>query len=202
MTESVAQAALDRALEEKDLLLVYQPIHDARTREIYSAEALLRQRRQTGEIREASIITAAAEQGPELSTLDSWTVKQALTDAAAWPCLLNVNLSAREFQETDIVSRLREITSSCGIDLRKLNLELTETSYIERPEETIPVFEELKHLGVGLWLDDFGTKHSNIEHLQHFPADGLKLAGSLVAPLPGDARARKIARNLARMDFF
>lgn len=196
MTESVAQAALDRAFDEKDLLLVYQPIHDARTREIYSVEALLRQRRQTGEIREASIITATAEQGPELFRLDSWTMKQALTDAAAWPWRLNVNISPREFQETNIVQRLCDLTSSCGMKLDKLNLELTETSYIERPHETMQSLNGLKELGIGLWLDDFGTKHSNLEHLQHFPADGLKIAGSFVKPLPGDERTRKITRAL------
>ena len=66
-----AQAALDRASEE-NLLLVYQPIHEARTRAVYAAEALLRQRRQSGEIREATIITTAAEAGPELFALDWW----------------------------------------------------------------------------------------------------------------------------------
>ncbi len=196
MADSVAQNALDRALDEKDLLLVYQPIHDARTREICGVEALLRQRRESGEIREASIITATAEQGPELYRLDSWTMKQALTDAAAWPWRLNVNLSPREFQETNIVQRLRNLASECGMRLDKLNLELTETSYIECPEETMKSLKGLRGLGIGLWLDDFGTKHSNLEHLQHFPADGLKIAGAFVRPLPGDERTRKITRSL------
>lgn len=196
MTESVAQAALDRALDEKDLLLLYQPIHDARTREIYSVEALLRQRRETGEIREASIITATAEQGEQLYRLDSWTIKRALTDAAGWPWRLNVNLSPREFQETNIGQRLRDLASGCGMKLDKLNLELTETSHIERPDETMDSLNALKGLGIGLWLDDFGTKYSNLEHLQHFPSDGLKIAGSFVKPLSGDERIRKIMRAL------
>lgn len=196
MTGTVAQAALDRALEEKDLLLVYQPIHDARTRAIYSVEALLRQCRQSGEIREASIITAAAEEGPELYRIDSWVMKQALTDAAAWPCRLNVNLSPREFQGTGLVGRLRDLASGCGIDLKQLNLELTETRHIARPEEAVAMLDELKKLGLGLWLDDFGTEYSNLEHLQYFPADGLKLAGSFVKPLPHDERSRKITRAL------
>jgi len=65
------QAALDRAFDEKNLVLVYQPIHDAESGEILAAEALLRQRRESGEIREASIITEAAEDGPELFRFDS-----------------------------------------------------------------------------------------------------------------------------------
>jgi EAL domain-containing protein (putative c-di-GMP-specific phosphodiesterase class I) len=199
MTHPVARAALDRALEEKDLLLVYQPIHDARTRDVYSVEALLRQRRQSGELREASIITAAAEQGPELYRLDSWMIKRAVTDAAGWPWRLNVNLSPREFQDPGIVDRVNGVVSACGMDIRKLNLELTETKYIKEPNETMTVLQELKRLGAGLWLDDFGTKHSNLEHLQHFPADGIKIAGSFVKPLPDDVRSRKITRALINL---
>jgi EAL domain-containing protein (putative c-di-GMP-specific phosphodiesterase class I) len=51
-------------------------------------------------------------------------------------------------------------------------------------------------LGVGLWLDDFGTDHSAIDHLLHFPIDGIKLAGTFIKPLPADERCRAITRNL------
>jgi EAL domain-containing protein (putative c-di-GMP-specific phosphodiesterase class I) len=174
MATSVGRAALDRALEEKDLLLVYQPIHDARTGEIWSVEALLRQRRQSGEIREASIITATAEEGPELFRLDSWAIRQAFADAAAWTIELNINLSPREFEETDVVARLL----ASGVTPQKVNLEITETSYIERPEETVKILSELTDAGFNLWLDDFGTKFSNLTHLLHFPVEGLKLNGT------------------------
>ncbi|HEX6179043.1 MAG TPA: EAL domain-containing protein, partial [Thermoanaerobaculia bacterium] len=181
--DRVAKRALDRALDEsEDLLLVYQPIHDARTTEVRAVEALLRQRRQTGEVREASIITKAAERGPELFLLDSLTIRTAFTDAARWMrkapgVRLNVNLSPREFQEKDIVSRLKRLVAGCHVDMTRLVLEITETSYIREPEETVAALEDLKRLGVGLWLDDFGTHHSSVEHLQHFPLDGLKIPG-------------------------
>jgi len=107
MADSVAKAALDRALDEKEqLVLLYQPIHDTRTGEIRAAEALLRQRRQSGELREASIIHETAEQscGPELFRLDHFLVRKAYTDAGQWHSAfpgvrLNVNLSPREFRK-------------------------------------------------------------------------------------------------------
>lgn len=200
MNDATAQSALDRAIDDdgSGLLLVYQPIHDAKTREIWAVEALLRQRREDGEIREASIITEAAEEspGPELFQLDSMLVKRAYTEAAHWPVRLNVNLSPREFQEGNVLQRLTKLVTSCGIDAHKVNLEITETSFIEEPEETMDVLLALKKLGLQLWLDDFGTGHSSLTHLQHFPVDGIKLPGAFVQPLPADPRCAPIVRSL------
>ena len=191
-----ARAALDRAEEAKNLLLAYQPIHDARTREIWSAEALLRQRRQSGEIREAALIAEAAEEAPEaeLFALDSWALHTAFSDAAAWPIRINVNLSPREFQEGNVVKRLTELLTSCSIDPHRINLEITETAYIHKPDETNEVLTELKKLGLQLWLDDFGTGHSTVTHLQRFPVDGLKLPASFVKG--DDPKSRSITRAL------
>lgn len=204
MTDAVGKAALERALDEReDLVLLYQPIHDARTREVYAAEALLRQRRQSGELREAKIIHEAAEESSikALFTLDNILVKKAYTDAAGWQrshpeVRLNVNLSPREFEEKSLFDRVASLITSCGIDTQRVNVEITETSYIEHPEETMEVLRALKKLGVSLWLDDFGTGHSAITHLQHFPIDGLKLPGGFVRPLPDDERCRAIVASL------
>jgi EAL domain-containing protein (putative c-di-GMP-specific phosphodiesterase class I) len=201
----VAQAALDRALDDSgQLILLYQPIHDPRTGAIYAADALLRQQRENGEIREASIITDAAEEAPaaELFALTNMLVKQAYSAAAQWHAAgfpdvrLNVNLSPREFQEGNVVPRLTELVTSCGIDTHRINLEITETSYIDNPDETMDVLSAMKDLGVSLWLDDFGTGHSSINHLQRFPLDGIKIPGAFVRDLATDHRSRAIVKAL------
>ena len=202
MTDTVAQRALDRALDEKDLVLVYQPIHDASTRAVYAAEALLRQRRESGELREASIITKTAECGPEMYRLDSWVVRSAYQDAARWMAegapevRLNVNLSPKEFEQEHMFHRLRGLVTSCGVDTRKINLEVTETSYIAHPRETMQVLQEIEKLGISIWLDDFGTGHSSITHLQHFPLSGIKIPGTFVSEIPADPRSRAIVKSL------
>lgn len=204
MPSDVSQQALDRAIDaDGGLFLLYQPIHDISGERVYAAEALLRQRRKSGEIREASAITEAAEDspGPELFVLDAMVVKQAYTDAAQWQAdfpnvRLNVNLSPREFQEGNVVERLTGLVTACGIDTRKVNLEITETSYIEHPKETMKVLEAMEDLGLGLWLDDFGTGHSSITHLQHFDLDGIKLPGAFVKDVVKDHRCRAIVRSL------
>jgi EAL domain-containing protein (putative c-di-GMP-specific phosphodiesterase class I) len=201
MPDATAQAALDRALDRDDqLVLYYQPIHDARTGSVYAAEALLRQRRENGEIREASIIHEAAEDscGPELFRLDSLLVRRAYSEAAGWPgpIRLNVNLSPREFQEGNVLERLTTLVTSCGIDVRRVNLEITETSYIKDPDEAVEALEALRKLGLEIWLDDFGTGHSTLTHLQKFPVDGLKIPGAFVRPAPADRRCRAIVQSL------
>ena len=199
------QAALDQALDEKTLVLIYQPIHSCKTGAIIAAEALLRQRRESGEIREAGMITAAAEEGPELFRLDSWVVREAYRNAAQWQnngapgIRLNVNLSPREFQEGAVLARLETLLSSSRIDPYNVDLEITETSYIDSPEETMHVLEALKELGIRLWLDDFGTGHSSLEHVQHFPLAGVKIAAQFIAGCITDARCRAITKSIIQM---
>jgi EAL domain-containing protein (putative c-di-GMP-specific phosphodiesterase class I) len=204
----VAQRALTRALKDHDqLVLLYQPIHDARTRVVHAAEALLRQRRESGEIREASIISETAEEngGPELFTLDQVLVKKAYTDGAKWQkagfndVLLHINLSPRELEEGDVADRLTALVTSCGIDTHKVNLGIVETHFIENPADAVEVLRAMKDLGVGVWLDDFGTGHSSLEHLMHFPLDGLKIPATFVKKLPADRRSSVITRGLLRM---
>lgn len=207
MADQVAQDALDRALDEKDLLLVYQPIHEARTRTIRSAEALLRQRRQDGEIREASVIMETAEKGPEVFELELWTIKHALENAMRWQTgvtsevKVNVNISPRIFEEGSgrVLDRMTEMTGACGIDSGNVNIEMTETSYIEDPKDTMYALRMMNERGFKLWLDDFGTGHSSIEHLQLFPLDGLKIPGTFVKGIARDKRCRTIVQTLIRL---
>jgi EAL domain-containing protein (putative c-di-GMP-specific phosphodiesterase class I) len=105
-----------------------------------------------------------------------------------------VNLSPREFQEGNFLQRLHKLVTGYGNDLSKINLEITEVSYIEHPKQTKHVLDEMKELGVQLWLDDFGTGHSSVEHLLRFPLDGLKVPATFVAPLASDQRARAITK--------
>jgi EAL domain-containing protein (putative c-di-GMP-specific phosphodiesterase class I) len=204
VSENVERKALDRAMADTDqLVLVYQPIHVATTKEIWGVEALLRQRRENGEIREASIIHETAENsgGDELFRLDSLVIRRAYTEAAQWqsklsPVRLNINLSPREFQEGNVHDRLSALVTECGIDTRLVNLEITEVSHIKDPRRTRSVLEALKERGVGLWLDDFGVGYSSVSHLQHFPLNGIKLPGDFIRPLPADARCRSITRAL------
>src|SRR5213082_3237841 len=153
MTESETRSGLHRAIARDQLVLFYQPIHELESRRIVSAEALLRSRRESGEIRSAEPLTKTAEEGPDLFRLDSWTMHRAYRDAAVWQkdggpdVHLNVNLSPREFQEGNVLQRLHKLVTGFGNDLHKINIEITEVSYIEHPKQTRHVLDEMKDLG-------------------------------------------------------
>jgi EAL domain-containing protein (putative c-di-GMP-specific phosphodiesterase class I) len=201
MATSEAHAGVRRALADDQLVLFYQPIHDLESRAIVSAEALLRARRANGEIRSATKLAAAAEESSDLYALDSWLVRSAYADAGRWQqhapdVHININLSPREFEEGDLVARLEALVQGCGNDWRKIDLEITETSYIKDPKKTMHMLDSLKERGLRLWLDDFGTGHSSIEHVQHFPLDGLKLPGDFVKGIPKNERSCAIVRSV------
>ena len=129
-------------------------------------------------------------------------MRTAIRDAARWQndgaarVRLNVNLSPREFQEGDVLSRLDSFIGSHRVDPRRIDLEITETSYIDSPEETMYVLRALTERGIHLWLDDFGTGHSSLELLQHFPLYGVKIASQFVAECITDQRCRSITKAI------
>ena len=196
------RAGVRRALDQKQLVLFYQPIHETESRKIVGAEALLRSRRPGGEIRSGVPLTITAEEGPDLFRLDSWTMKRALRDAATWQhkgirdVRINVNLSAREFQEGDVSTRLKKLVTGYGAATDQINLEITETSYIDQPNRTRRAVDELRELGVQLWLDDFGTGYSSISHLLHFELDGVKVPATFIRDLPASSRRRSITKAI------
>lgn len=202
--KAAPRAAVKRALDQRQLVLFYQPIHELKSRRVVAAEALLRARRRSGEIRQGAPIAAAAEKGPDLRRLDSWMIERAFRDAAVWqqraPAVrLHVNVSAREIEERGFASHLRKLAALAGIDLARVNVEVTETSFVARPRAAARTLDAVKSLGAEVWLDDFGTGHSSLSHLLAFPLDGIKLPAAFVKPLAGDARARALVQHLVAM---
>lgn len=195
-----ARAALENALDRENVVVLYQPIHDVASRRMIAAEALMRQRRESGEIREAAILTQAAEQASreEMIDLDEILLERAFAGGARWPAdlRLHVNLSPREFQHDDLVDRVRRAVGTSGMNPHRVTLEITETSHFKHLEDAVRVLREIKGLGVEVWLDDFGTGHSTIEQLYRFPVDGLKLPATFVTGVDRNRRSRAITKAL------
>ena len=114
---------------------------------------------------------------------------------------LAVNLSARQFQENDLVESIRAILALTGFPAEQLDLEITELALVQHVDRTITLLERLKRLGIQLSIDDFGTGYSSLNFLKRFPVHTLKIDQSFVRDLvhdPGDASIVAAVISLAK----
>ncbi|MGI9260417.1 MAG: EAL domain-containing protein, partial [Woeseiaceae bacterium] len=111
---------------------------------------------------------------------------------------VSINLSEQEFSRQDLANRIIEIVEQSGMDPRRIDLELTEASLL-RARTGLADLEILKDLGIGLVLDDFGTGHSSLAHLKHYPIDALKIDRSFVRDLPGNEKDAAVCQVIVTM---
>ncbi|AYC35007.1 EAL domain-containing protein [Pseudomonas cavernae] len=187
---------LRQGLQNKELLLHFQPQVNSEGR-IIGAEALMRwQHPERGTVSPAEFIPLAEETGLILP-LGRWALETACAQLAAWAkhpetarLSMAVNVSARQFHHADFVEEVLSVLKYTGADPKKLKLELTEGLLIEDIENTIAKMVELKENGIGLSLDDFGTGYSSLSYLKSLPLDQLKIDQSFIRDVlidPNDA---------------
>jgi EAL domain-containing protein (putative c-di-GMP-specific phosphodiesterase class I) len=110
-----------------------------------------------------------------------------------------VNLSMRQFRQTDLAQRTAQALSEAGLKADYLELELTESMVMHDPESTVKTLAELKAIGVDIAIDDFGTGHSSLSYLKRFPIDLLKIDQSFVRGIPADSDDIAITRTIIAM---
>ncbi len=182
------EAELRDALEQKQFRVYYQPIVQLATKQVTGFEALLRWNHpRQGLISPYHFIDAAEDTGLMFSA-GHWLIVEACKQLQAWksenPAMgamtVSVNLSARQFADARFVSDLQTAIRETGVEPSRLQLEMTEGVAAADPKLTVTVLSYLKHLGIGVILDDFGTGHSSLNGLRHFPVDALKIDRSLI----------------------
>ncbi|MGH2688278.1 MAG: putative bifunctional diguanylate cyclase/phosphodiesterase, partial [Actinomycetota bacterium] len=153
------------ALERGELELHYQPVIAAASGAITGIEALLRWRHPVrGFVSPAEFIPLAEETGLILP-LGQWVLEEACRQAKAWDeqnagpagLLLSVNLSPRQFLDPDLANGISQVLKTTGLEPKALELEITESSVMDRSETSLVVLQQLRGLGVRVVLDDFGT---------------------------------------------
>jgi diguanylate cyclase (GGDEF)-like protein len=181
-------AELRRELTQRQegLMLYYQPVLDAQRRRIDGVEALLRWRHPTRGLMTPAEFLWLADASGLATVLDLWVLRNACREAGEWrregaeDLLLAVNLSARSFQQPDLLQRIQEVLEETGFPPSSLVLEITETLAMQNAEATLAILRGLKELGVRIAIDDFGTGYSSLSYLTTFPIDTLKLDRSFV----------------------
>ncbi len=193
------------AIEAQQFQLHYQMQMDS-LRRIQGAEALLRWiHPQRGLVSPAQFIPLAEETGLILK-IGFWVLETACTQLKAWQqnantrnLTLAVNVSAKQFRQTDFVSQVHAAVLRHAIDPKLLKLELTESLLLENIEETITTMNALKKIGVLFSLDDFGTGYSSLQYLKRLPLDQLKIDQSFVQDLATDNSDKAIVGTIIAM---
>ena len=205
LTRQLIESSMRQAITRDEFYLVYQPQFDIGSRRVVGLEALLRWRHpQKGNIYPLHFIAIAEETGM-IIPIGEWVLRTACRQARAWhdagyPWLrIAVNISARQFKQETFVSLVKSILDESGLPPEYLELELTESTIMERADRNIQALRELKKLGITLAIDDFGTGYSSLSYLKHFPIDRLKIDRSFVRDLSTDGDDAAIAEAIIFM---
>jgi diguanylate cyclase (GGDEF)-like protein len=194
-------ADLQEALERKEFLLHFQPLVNAATRKVQGFEALVRWRHpKRGLVPPAEFIPIAEEIGA-ISSLGKWVIDEACRIAASWPANLPVavNISPIQFRHSDLPQIVADALERHGLPAHRLELELTESSYLEQSPATQKILQRLSEIGVRLSLDDFGTGYSSLSYLRRIAFHKIKIDQSFVHNLPQDERDMTIVRAIVEI---
>ncbi|AFY71150.1 response regulator receiver modulated diguanylate cyclase/phosphodiesterase [Thalassoporum mexicanum PCC 7367] len=212
------QSHLFHALDRDEFQLYFQPQISLVTGQIIGAEALLRwYHPKYGIISPAKFIPLAEESGA-IETIGEWVIREACRQAKTWQKIsipnstyspfspeafyrpqISVNLSARQFKQEDLSSRIVRIVEECELEPSLLEIEVTESSLIDDISGSIAKMHELKSIGIQISIDDFGTGYSSLSYLKQFPFDTLKIDRCFIHDLAHDQENRAIAKAIIQM---
>ena len=195
------------AMEHDQLELYYQPQIDLRSGEIIGAEALLRWFKPDNSKEGGTFISPAdfipvAEQSGLIVPIGEWVMLTACKMAKSWKdehgidIRIAINVSAHQFSQSDICAFTQKTISEVGIDAHKVELEVTESVFMDDISHTIQTLQNLHAIGVELAIDDFGTGYSSLSYLRQFPIDRLKIDQSFIRNALNDQDDASIARTI------
>jgi diguanylate cyclase (GGDEF)-like protein/PAS domain S-box-containing protein len=196
---------LRRAIVQNEFLLYYQPVWDMHRNRIDGFEALIRwQHPQWGLVGPPRFIAVAEDSGLILS-IGQWVLREACRQIKTWHAAghtdicVSVNLSTRQFKQTDLVESIAAILMETGVDGRFLGIEVTESLMIQDREMVIATLNRIKDLGIRTSIDDFGTGYSSLSYLQQLPVDQVKIDKSFVHNVLTDPNDAAIAKAIVAM---
>jgi diguanylate cyclase (GGDEF)-like protein len=208
--ESLNQRAQERrrlesdlrlALERGELELRYQPLFDLENNRICSFEALLRWNHpKRGLISPVEFIPIAEDTGL-IVPIGAWVVREACNQAVTWPEAIRiaVNVSPVQFHRGALHETVLQALATTGLAPNRLEIEITESIFLEGSESTLKLLHALRALGVRVALDDFGTGYSSLSYLQSFPFDKLKIDRSFIHNLLTREGASAIVRAITEL---
>jgi diguanylate cyclase (GGDEF)-like protein len=176
-----AEDELRAAIENDELVMLYQPIMSASDEKIVCVEGLVRWQHETHGLLSADSFVGLAEDRGLIVPLGEWVLRRACSDARRWPSLrVAVNVSPIQFRQKDFVATVEKILAETGIDPQRVELELTEGVVISDADLAERSMIDLRALGVKMALDDFGSGYSSLIYLRRFAFDKIKIDRSFL----------------------
>lgn len=178
------------AIDKEEFSIYYQPIIDLEKGEVSELEALIRWRQDTGEVLSPDQFISLAEHSDLIFPLGEWVLKTTCEQGKRWHDMgytnlgVAVNLTAKQFQDPNLVNIVNSILDETGFSAEHLILEITEETLVKDIDSTILSMDALKSIGIQISLDDFGTGYSSLSYLDRFPLDNLKIDKSFIFGLP------------------
>jgi diguanylate cyclase (GGDEF)-like protein/PAS domain S-box-containing protein len=187
---------LRTAIDKEQFVLHYQPQIALRTGRVTGAEALLRWQRPGHGLVGPSEFLSRAEENGLIVPINEWALREACREAKSWqqrghpPTRISVNLSSIQFFKQNVPLMVAKILAETRLEPWLLDLELTESIVMHNAEAVSKDLQQLRELGVGISIDDFGTRYSTLSYVKHFPVDRLKIDQCFVRDIatnPSDA---------------
>lgn len=191
---------LRRALDQYELRVYYQPVHDLNDSRLVGVEALVRwQHPERGLVPPGEFIPIAERTGL-IADIDAWVMDQACRQMCQWLAdgaplsFIAINVSSRLFARRELYEQVAQVLHATGLDPAFLELEVTESAVMDDPEVALEQLHRLRELGLRLAIDDFGTGYSSLLRLKRLPVQKLKIDQGFVAGLPWDEDDAAIVR--------
>jgi diguanylate cyclase (GGDEF)-like protein len=182
----IFEIELRTALEKQEFCIFYQPIYHIKTGKLYGIEALLRWQHSEKGLLNAESFIEAAEKSFLIESISKWVLQSVCKQAAIWQqegllsVPIAVNISAGQLRKASLYQLVAKILEETKLNPKYLELELTETAFIENTEKVATNSQALNELGINLILDDFGIGYSNLAYLKRLPISKLKIDRSFV----------------------
>lgn len=196
---------LKNALANNVLEVHYQPQFDAMSHKLCGVEALARWTDPELGVVPPSDFIPVAEGTSLIEAVGEYVLERACRDGQEWlqsgyePISVSVNISASQIRFGSFVSVLSKTLAATGFPGRNLQIEITESSYIERENEVTPLLKELKNMGISIAIDDFGTGYSSFSYLREMPWDCIKIDRSFITDIPRDAQQCGLASTIIKL---
>ncbi len=197
---------LQRALEQREFILYYQPIIELVSGRVAGFESLIRwQHPERGLVGPFEFIGFAEKHGL-IGNIGSWVMDEAcaaaqrlVDDGGPDAPFITLNVSAQQLDEEGFIDRAGQSLDRAGVDPQRIKFEVTESLLLDDPERAAAQLAEVKMLGVRLALDDFGTGYSSLSYLHRYPFDTLKIDRSFVMTMLQSSDSMEIVRCILGM---